>query len=222
MSDDLHLVIANKAYSSWSLRPWIAMKANGLVFRETVICLDQPDTATKIKAHSPSGKVPLLKHGDVVVWESIAILDYLSEAFPERRWWPKDAGARARARAISAEMHGGFTNLRSNMPMNVRKSLPGVGRNEAVDKDIARIAEIWRDTRAEFGAGGAFLFGAFSNADAMYAPIVTRFKTYGVTLDPVCQAYADAMLTHPAMREWYISAAGEPWVIAKYEKDKAG
>jgi len=217
MTAEPHLVIANKAYSSWSMRPWIAMKASGLAFRETVICLDQPDTTEKIKVYSPTGRVPVLRHGDVTVWDSLAILEYLHDAFPGKHWWPADRAARAVARSISAEMHSGFVNLRTNMTMNVRKSLPGVGRNELVDLDIARITAIWNECRAKFGAGGPFLFGAFTNADAMYAPVVTRFKTYGVALDPISQAYADAVLTHPAMREWYISAAGEPWVVAKYE-----
>jgi glutathione S-transferase len=218
MSDDLHLIIANKAYSSWSMRPWIAMKAQGLEFRETVICLDQPDTAARIAEFSPSGKVPLLQHGNIAVWDSLAILAYLTETFPDKAWWPKDRAARAVARSVSAEMHAGFTSLRSNMPMNVRRTLPGVGQGEAVDADIARVTAIWRDCRAKFGSGGPFLFGAFSNADAMFAPVVSRFKTYVVKLDPDAQAYADAILAHPAMREWYISAAGEPWVISKYEK----
>ena len=217
MTAESHLIIANKAYSSWSMRLWIAMKANGLSFRETVIGLDQPDTEEKIKAFSAAGKVPVLLHGDVTIWDSLAILEYCAETFPGKNWWPSDRVARAVARSISAEMHSGFQNLRTNMTMNVRKSLPGVGRNDLVDKDIARITAIWNECRAKFGAGGPFLFGAFSNADAMYAPVVTRFKTYVVALDPVSQSYADAVLAHPAMREWYISAAGEPWVIAKYE-----
>jgi len=217
MATDLHLVIANKAYSSWSMRPWIAMKAMGLAFRETVICLDQPDTGAKIKAFSPAGKVPVLIHGDITVWESLAILDYLQDAFFDRHWWPTDPQARAVARSISAEMHAGFRDMRIAMPMNVRKTYPAQTRSTEIENDIARITQIWRDARTKFGKGGPFLFGAFSNADAMYAPVVTRFKTYGVTLDPVCQAYADAILAHPAVREWHISAAGEPWVIAKYE-----
>jgi len=214
---DLHLIIANKAYSSWSMRPWIAMKAQGLQFRETVVCLDQPDTTAQIKVFSPSGKVPALQHGDVTVWDSLAILEYLSETFPEKTWWPADKKARAVARAVSAEMHSGFPDLRKAMPMNVRKTFADVARSEDVNANIARITAIWRDCREAFGKGGSFLFGAFSNADAMYAPVVTRFKTYGVPLDAVSQAYADAVLTHPAMREWYISAAGETWVIPKYE-----
>jgi len=217
MPTDLHLIIANKAYSSWSMRPWIAMKVHGLAFRETVIGLDQPDTNAKIKAYSAAGKVPVLQHGDITVWESLAILDYLAEAFFDRHWWPTDPQARAMARSVSAEMHAGFTNLRSTMPMNVRRTFPAKDRSDAVNSDIARVTSIWRECRTKFGAGGPFLFGAFSNADAMYAPVVTRFKTYGVVLDQVCQAYSDAMLNHPAMREWYISAAGETWVIEKYE-----
>lgn len=218
MATELHLIIANKAYSSWSMRPWVAMKAQGLNFRETVICLDQPDTALKIKVFSSAGKVPVLRHGDITVWESIAILDYLSEAFYDRHWWPTDPQARAVARAVAAEMHAGFRDMRIAMPMNVRKVGIEVTRTEAIDSDIARITAIWRECRAKFGAGGPFLFGAFSNADAMYAPVVTRFKTYGVELDAVSRAYSEAMLSHPAMREWLISAAGEPWIIAKYEK----
>lgn len=217
MPTDLHLIIANKAYSSWSLRPWIAMKVQELSFRETVIRLDQPDTAQNIKAYAAAGKVPVLQHGDITVWESLAILDYLAEVFFDRHWWPADPLARATARAVSAEMHAGFTNLRSTMTMNVRKSVPHVERSEAVDKDIARITAIWNECRARFGAGGPFLFGAFSNADAMYAPVVTRFKTYCVDLDPACAAYSDAMLTLPAMKEWYAAAAEEPWIIPKYE-----
>ena len=212
-----HLIIANKAYSSWSMRPWIALKASGLAFRETVIGLDQPDTQAKIKAFSPAGKVPVLQHGDITVWDSLAILEYLQDAFFDRHWWPTDPQARATARAVSCEMHSGFMAMRQNMPMNVRKTLLGIARSEAVESDIVRIQTIWRDCRAAFGQGGPYLFGEFSNADAMYAPVVTRFKTYAVPLDPVCEAYAEAMLAHPALREWYISAAGEPWVIAKYE-----
>ncbi len=218
MTQDLHLVIGNKAYSSWSMRPWVALKAQGLAFRETVIVLDQPDTAAKIKAYSAAAKVPVLQHGDITVWDSLAILEYLAETFTGKNWWPANAATRAVARAVSAEMHSGFAPLRVAMSMNVRKTLPTPELTEALQADIARITTIWRACRAKFGAGGPFLFGAFSNADAMYAPVVTRFKTYGVQLDDVCRAYSDAMLNYPALREWYISAAGEPWIVAKYEK----
>ena len=217
MPNDLHLIIGNKAYSSWSMRPWIAMKVAGLTFEETVICLGQDTTAAEIKKYSPSGKVPFLIHGGIKVWDSLAILEYLSEAFYDRPWWPTDPDARATARAVSAEMHSGFQGVRQNMPMNLRKSYPGRGRTPESEADIARITSLWRECRAKFGGGGPFLFGAFSNADAMYAPVVTRFKTYGVDLDPACRAYADAVLGLPAMKQWCADAAAESWVVAKYE-----
>lgn len=217
---DLHLVIGNKAYSSWSLRPWIAMKAQGLAFRETVIGLQQPDTAAQIKKYSAAAKVPVLLHGAVTVWESLAILEYLADTFPEKAWWPKDPPARAHARAVAAEMHAGFSNLRGHMTMNIRKSVPNKSRPDAVNADIARIDALWKESRGRFGGeAGPFLFGAFSNADAMYAPVVTRFKTYGVipTLDPICRTYCEAMLAHPAMKEWYAGAAAEALEIPVYE-----
>ncbi|MBM3512535.1 MAG: glutathione S-transferase family protein [Alphaproteobacteria bacterium] len=217
MSTELHLVIGNKAYSSWSMRPWIAMTANGLKFRETVICLGQDNTASEIKKYSASGKVPYLIHGDIRVWDSLAIIEYLAEAFYDKPWWPTDPQARAVARAISAEMHSGFQGLRQNMPMNVRRSHPGKGAVPEALADIARISAIWTECRQRFGAKGPYLFGTFCNADAMYAPVVTRFKTYGVALDPVCRAYADAMLDHPALKQWYADAAKESWVVEKYE-----
>jgi glutathione S-transferase len=217
MADTLHLVIANKAYSSWSLRPWLAMKVNALAFQETVIRLAEPDTATQIARYSAAGKVPVLKHGHRTVWESLAILEYLADTFPDKPWWPADAEARAMARSVAAEMHAGFSALRSHMGFNVRRDLKGLGRAPGVDADIARITALWRDARRQFGKGGPFLFGAFSNADAMYAPVVTRFKTYGVELDPVSQAYCDAVLALAPMQQWYAEAAAEPWMIAKYE-----
>jgi glutathione S-transferase len=216
---ELHLVIGNKAYSSWSLRPWIAMKANALAFRETMIPIKQPDTNARIRAFSAAAKVPVLLHGDVTVWESLAILDYLADTFPDKPWWPADPAARALARAVAAEMHAGFSSLRGHMTMNLRASVPNKSRPPEVNADIARIAQIWNDCRGRFGKPGPFLFGAFSNADAMYAPVVTRFKTYGVleTLDEVSQSYCRAMLDFPPMREWYGAAAGEGWSIPEYE-----
>lgn len=221
MDNQPHLIIANKAYSSWSLRPWLAMTVNGIAFRETVIPLDRDDTAAAIRRYSAAGKVPVLVHGDITVWDSLAIIEYLAEAFYDKRWWPTEPDARAVARAVAAEMHSGFMPLRQAMPMNLRKTIPGLARSAEVEDNIARVCQIWRETRARFGATaaqpGPFLFGAFSAADAMYAPVVTRFKTYGVQLDPVCRAYADAILALPAMQAWYAAAAAEPWVIAKYE-----
>ncbi|MDX2225066.1 MAG: glutathione S-transferase family protein [Rhodospirillaceae bacterium] len=221
METQPHLIIANKAYSSWSMRPWLAMRVNQVPFRETVVPLGQDDTAANIRKYSPAGKVPVLQHGGITVWDSLAILEYLADAFYDRPWWPADPHARAVARAVSAEMHSGFMALRQSMPMNVRKSISTLVRTPEVNADIARVGQIWSECRRQFGAKaaqpGPFLFGAFSNADAMYAPVATRFKTYNVSLDVECQAYADAILALPAMREWYAAAAKEPMVIAKYE-----
>ena len=177
------LVIGNRNYSSWSLRPWLAMKMAGVAFEEVVISLRREETAAEIARHSPGGKVPALRHGELVVWESIAILEYIAEAFPEARLWPRQREARAVARAVSAEMHAGFAALRTHMPMNIRGSKPGRGRTPEVEKDIRRVVALWADCRMRFGAGGPFLFGGFGNADAMYAPVVTRFATYAVTLE---------------------------------------
>ena len=215
----LSLVIANKTYSSWSLRAWLALKRTAEAFEEIVIPLDRPETAAEIALHTPAGKVPVLKDGAMTVWDSLAIVEYLAERFPAAKLWPEAADARAHARAVTAEMHAGFQALRQNMPMNVRASKPGRGRTPEVEADVARIAQLWRDCRARFGQGGPFLFGPFSAADCFYAPVVTRFVTYGVTLDPVCQAYADAVLVWPALVEWCTAARAEPWRIAKYEVD---
>lgn len=209
------LVIANKKYSSWSLRPWLAMKRFGLDFEEIMIPLDRPDTRDKIRAHSGSGKVPVLKHDGTVVWESLAILEYLAELFPKAGLWPEKSSVRAEARAISHEMHGGFQALRANMPCNFLGSYPARGRTPEVDEDIRRIAAIWGDCLRRFG--GPFLFGAFTIADAMYAPVVSRFRTYGVSLPPAAAAYADAVWALPEMQAWLNGARAEPYTIAKYE-----
>jgi glutathione S-transferase len=211
------LVVGNKNYSSWSLRAWLAAKASGIEFEEIFVRLSEPALEPEILKHSPSGLVPVLKHRERVVWESLAIIEYLDEQRPDARLWPADDGARASARSISAEMHAGFRALRSHMPMNLRKSLPGKGRAPGVAEAIGRICEIWRECRGRFGEGGPFLFGHFSGADAMYAPVATRFRTYAVELDPTCQAYADAVLALPAYREWHAAAVQEPWIIAEDE-----
>jgi glutathione S-transferase len=210
------LVIGNKAYSSWSLRPWLAMKMAGVPFEEIVIPLRRPETTAEIARHSPAGKVPILKHGARMIWESIAILEYLAEMLPNEHLWPVEVAARAHARAVAAEMHAGFQPLRANMPMDVRASKPGRGMNAEVEKDIARVTDIWRDCRARFGDGGPFLFGRFCNADAMYAPVVTRFETYGVAVDDDCREYCRTILALAPMREWYAAAQAEPWSIADY------
>jgi len=217
MSNELHLLIGNKNYSSWSLRPWLALRVAKIPFRETVVPLYVDGSAERLRALSGIAKVPVLEHGDRVVWESIAILEYVAELFPDRMLWPSEPGARAVARAVSAEMHAGFGALRNNMNMNVRRSLPGRGRAPGVEEDIARILAIWHDCRTRFGAGGSFLFGQFSIADAMFAPVVTRFRTYGVELERESRAYSDAILALPAMQEWYDESAREPWTIERYE-----
>jgi glutathione S-transferase len=203
----LTLVIGTKRYSSWSLRPWLALKVAGFDFQEIGIALRQPDTKSNALKHSPSGKVPVLKHGAVQVWESLAILEYLAELRPESMLWPADPAARALARSIASEMHGGFVPLRQTMPMDVLLETRLETIAPEVQADIDRICAIWRDCRARHGQGGPFLFGSFGAADAMYAPVVTRFTTYGVELDPVCRAYVDAIWALPAMQAWKRASA---------------
>ena len=210
---DLTLVIGNKAYSSWSLRPWLALRHIGVPFAEVLVPLRQPDSRARILEHSPTGKVPLLRHGERAIWDSLAICEYLAETFPDARLWPDDAYARAVARSVSAEMHSGFVSLRTTMPMDLKRRVPGKGRSEETLADIARIKDIWRDARARFGGAGPYLFGRFSIADCLYAPVVTRFETYGVDLDPVCRAYADTIFALPALREWTEAARAESWVL---------
>jgi glutathione S-transferase len=209
------LVIGNQAYSSWSLRPWLAMKHAGLAFDAVRIPLFQDDYLAKIGKYSQSGKVPILVDGDTTVWESLAICEYLAERHPDQHLWPAAAAARAHGRAISAEMHAGFSALRGSMAMNVRHVFPGVGMNPEVAADIARIEAIWNDSLGRYG--GPFLLGAFSIADAMFAPVATRFKTYAVALSGAAQGYADRLLMLPAMREWYAAALAETEVLARYE-----
>jgi glutathione S-transferase len=204
------LVIGNKNYSSWSLRPWLAMKVLGLPFRELRIPLYGPESKGGILKHSPAGKVPCLVDGDLRVWDSLAILETLAEREP--RLWPADAAPRARARSISAEMHSGFPNLRQHMSMNIRKRHPGKGRTPEVLAEIARIVSIWSECR------GPFLFGDFGAADAMYAPVVLRFRTYEVELPPACRPYADAVLALPALQEWMRDAERETESLAQFEQ----
>jgi len=212
------LVIANKAYSSWSMRAWLALKATGALFDEVYVPLDQPGTRERILRYSPSGLVPCLIDGDVAVWESLAIGEYLAERYPNAGLWPAFVKARAHARAISAEMHAGFGALRRLMPMNVRAVAPKRPIDDpALKADIARIETLWADTQARFGAGGPYLFGKYSLADAMYAPVVTRFTTYQVPLGPAATAYVQAIHAHPHVMEWIQGAKAEPERIEKYE-----
>ncbi len=205
----LTIVIGNKNYSSWSLRGWLMVKQTGAPFDEVRVVLDTPTTRADLLRHSPSGRVPVLHDGDVTVWDTLAICEYLAERFPAAGLWPDDRAARARARTVAAEMHAGFAALRDAMPMNCRAHLPGKGRGPGVQDDIDRIAELWRDCRERHGAGGDMLFGDFCAADAMFAPVASRFMTYQVDLDPVSRAYVDAIGSLPAMTEWVAAARAE-------------
>jgi glutathione S-transferase len=205
----MKLYIANKNYSSWSLRPWLLMRAMGIDFEEKMILLDRPDTRSSILAVAPSGKVPILVDGDLTIWDTLAITEYLAEQFPSIEIWPILRSSRALARSLVAEMHSGFAALRSAMPMNLRASLPGRGHTAAALADIARVVEIWEDCRRRFGGAGPFLCGHFCAVDAFYAPVVTRFVTYGVTLPPACADYVETILALPAMRQWKSDALAE-------------
>ena len=205
----LSLLIGNKNYSSWSLRPWLLLKQTGLEFEEVRVAFNTAEFATRVRAYSPAGKVPALRHGALSVWDSLAISEYVNEAFPELRAWPRAPEERAHARAISAEMHSGFTTLRGQMPMNVRASGRRVKATPELEADIARVAAIWRDCRTRHAARGPFLFGDFSIADAMYAPVAFRFATYGVALGPAEAAYVESLRRLPAMAEWAVASAAE-------------
>ena len=215
----LTLIIGNKNYSSWSLRPWIAMKVAGIPFEETVISLDAADFKARVGAVSGTGKVPVLIDGCMAVWESLAILEYLAEKFPDAGLWPADAAARAHARAIANEMHGGFLPLRRHLPMNMWRPVMKRELTPEAAANVARIEAMWTDCRARFGKGGRSLFGRFGAADAMYAPVVARLHTYGVDVGAGTRAYMDAVMALPAWREWHAAALKEPWVLAEDEVD---
>ena len=215
----LHLVIGNKNYSSWSMRPWIGMKAAGIPFDETVISLNAPDFKARLAEISGTGKVPVLIDGDTHVWESLAILEYVAEKFPDGGVWPADAAARAHARAIANEMHAGFLPLRRLMPMNMWRPVERRHLTSEAAANVKRIDAMWSDCRARFGRGGLFLFGKFSAADAMYAPVVSRFQTYGVEVSAPARAYMDAVMALPAWKEWATAALEEEWVLPEDEVD---
>jgi len=199
---NLELVIGTKRFSSWSLRPWLALKQGQLPFEETVIELRCDDTAARIAAHSPSGKVPVLKHGGLVVWDSLSICEYVAELACAHSLWPENRGARAVARSVAAEMHSGFSALRKNLPMDAGRDFPDFVPPEDAAADIARIQALWNDCRQRFGSGGDFLFGRWSMADAMFAPVVFRFESYRIAQDSVGEAYMRAMLDLPGMKQW--------------------
>lgn len=216
----LTLVIGNKNYSSWSMRPWVAMKAGGIDFEEIFIPLyTGPADKQRLLDVSPAGKVPALIDGDVTVWDSLAIIEYAAERFPEARLWPEGIAARAYARSISAEMHSGFTALRNECGMNLHRPVRAKPLSEAARADIARVQEIWTDCRTRHAAEGPFLFGAFSAADAMYAPVVHRFRIYAIDVSPVVRDYMTAMMAQPAFAEWTAAGLAETIVIDRFEAD---
>lgn len=208
------IVIGDKNYSSWSLRPWLALKHCGVPFTEERIRLRQPDSKAEIFRHTPSGKVPALNTDVGVIWDSLAIVEYLAEQHKDAKLWPEDREARAAARSISAEMHSSFVALRNDMPMDLLSEIPAPPMSDALEANIRRVVAIWMDTRERFGKSGPLLFGAFTNADAMYAPVATRFRTYGLDLtrfgdDGTASAYVEAIYAMPDMKEWAEGAAAE-------------
>lgn len=215
----LTLVIGNRNYSSWSMRPWLAMRACNITFEEVLIPLytDDPADKQRILSFSRSGKVPALIDGDITVWDSLAIIEYLAERFPQAALWPQDRATRAYARSISAEMHSGFLPLRNECGMNLHRPVRAVSLSADAQANIARVEEIWRECRQRYGGGGPFLFGAFSAADAMYAPVVHRFRTYAIEVGAEAKAYMETMMALPAFREWTEAALAETLVIAKFE-----
>ena len=214
------LVIGNKNYSSWSMRPWLALKATGIAFDEVMIPLYTGDAdKRRILAFTASGKVPVLVDGDVTIWDSLAIIEYAAERFPKAQLWPDDVAARAHARSISAEMHSGFGALRSECGMNIHRLVGAKTLSAAALADIDRIRAIWTDCRQRYGRLGPYLFGQFSGADAMYAPVIHRFRTYAIELDPVLQGYVGVMNALPAFQEWTQAALAETLRIERFEVD---
>ncbi len=211
------LIIGNKNYSSWSLRPWLLLKHFDIPFKEVYIPLYGEDSKEAMAKWCPSGLVPTLRNGDLTVWDSLSICEYLNEIFPAHAMWPEESGARAMARSISAEMHSGFSALRRLMPMNCRLTFPGKGLTEESAADIERIMAIWRECRQKYGQGGPMLFDEFTIADAMFAPVALRFRTYDVQLDEVCTDYVSTILALPAMQEWIADAMTEKEVLDAFE-----
>ena len=216
----LKLVVGNKNYSSWSMRPWVALRANNIAFEEVFIPLyTGAADKEKIRSFSRSGKVPVLVDGDVTVWDSLAIIEYAAERFPEARLWPQDRASRAHARSISAEMHSGFAALRNECGMNLHRPVKPIALSDDARDNIARVQQIWTECRERYGKTGPFLFGAFSGADAMYAPVVHRFRTYAIEVAPEAKAYMETMMALPAFQEWTRAGLAETIVIERFETD---
>ena len=215
----LELIIANKNYSSWSLRPWLVLKMGDIPFTERLIRFGEPRFGCEVRKVSAAGKVPILIHGKAVIWDSLAIAEYLAETFSERNLWPKSKSARAMARAVSSEMHSGFSNFRSACPMNLRRPPKPVKMSDAADADVARIEELWRDCRKAHGKGGRFLFGKFSIADAMFAPVVSRLETYAIPVAKDTRDYMNGITATKAFQSWKLEALKEPWIVPEDEVD---
>ena len=217
----LTLVIGNMNYSSWSMRPWLALKAADIPFNEVKIPLytDDPADKQRILDYSPAGKVPILVDGAITVWDSLAIIEYLAEKFPDKGIWPKDAAARAHARSISAEMHSGFMPLRNECSMNIHRKVHVKALSSDAKANVARVQDIWTACRRQYGQGGPYLFGAITGADAMFAPVVHRFRIYGVNVEGAAADYMNAMQAHPSFQAWNAAALAETWVIEKFEND---
>jgi glutathione S-transferase len=214
----MKLVIGNKNYSSWSMRPWLALRAKDIPFEEVFIPLYTGEAdKQRILDLSGAGKVPILVDGEITIWDSLAIIEYVAERFPDKRLWPEDPAHRAHARSISAEMHSGFAALRNECGMNLHRPIRAIALSNDARANISRIQEIWTECRARYGTSGPFLFGAFSAADAMFAPVVHRFRTYAIAVSPKVQAYMDTMMALPAFREWTEAALAETFVIEKFE-----
>ncbi|CAN5213744.1 glutathione S-transferase family protein [soil metagenome] len=220
----MKLVIANKCYSSWSLRPWLLLTEFAIAFEEVLIpfgqTFDDPDWKRAISAFTPAGKVPALIDGEIKVWESLAIMDHVADIRPDLAIWPRDPAAKAMARSISAEMHAGFQGLRGACPMNLAWVHPERDRGPKVAADVARISTIWREARERFGASGPFLFGTFTAADAMFAPVTARFTGYGIAPDAVSSAYCEAVQATQGFQSWRMGALAEPWIIAEDEAEE--
>lgn len=210
------LVIGNRNYSSWSLRPWLVLKHAGAAFEEIVVPLSQANTPEEIRRHSPSGRVPVLKDEDLTVWDSLAICEYVNEKFPDAKLWPQEVKTRATARSVCAEMHSGFGAIRSQFPMNIRLRRKKEPTAEA-DAEIARLVAMWAEHRMRHSRHGPYLFGAFCIADAFFAPVATRFVTYGIKVDGAAGEYMRTLLGMPAMQEWSDKAHKEPWSEPKYD-----
>jgi glutathione S-transferase len=213
------LIVGNKNYSSWSLRPFMALAMADIPFDEKLIRFGEPRFGRAVRKISKAGQVPILVHNGVTIWETLAILEYLAETWPDRNLWPKNKAARAMARSVCAEMHSGFRHLRSACPMNLRRPISPVPLNEGILKDVTRIEDLWRQCRNAHGKGGPFLFGKFGIADAMFAPVVTRFDTFAIKVSDDTQHYMNAVLATPAFHDWKSAALKEKWVVAEDEVD---